>query len=156
MINDQFLGLHNLNPVNVKQKKKKRRGRGESSGLGKTSGRGHKGQKARKSGKTKFGFEGGQTPLIRKVPKKKLKPKTNPKRVTINIDKLLNKVSLNSSITIESLRKLKLLNKSAYSRVKIIRGKKDLKAYQFCVHNMSKSLQTYMKNKGGSVVLIKL
>ena len=61
--------LGELKP-NVKNKTKKRVGRGAGSGLGKTSGRGHKGQKARSGGGVRRGFEGGQTPLYRRLPKR--------------------------------------------------------------------------------------
>ena len=59
---ENYIGLHNL--VAPKKAKAKRLGRGESSGLGKTSGRGHKGQKSRKSGNVRIGFEGGQNPEL--------------------------------------------------------------------------------------------
>ena len=61
--------LNELKP-NVKKENRKRVGRGMSSGLGKTSGRGHKGQKARSGGGVRRGFEGGQTPLYRRLPKR--------------------------------------------------------------------------------------
>lgn len=64
-----MLSLNNLSPIH-KRPGRKRVGRGESSGLGKTSGRGHKGQKARSGGYHKRGFEGGQTPLQRRLPKR--------------------------------------------------------------------------------------
>ncbi|MBP3596324.1 MAG: 50S ribosomal protein L15 [Clostridia bacterium] len=64
--------LGNLHPT-VKTKSKKRVGRGMGSGLGKTSGRGHKGQKARSGGGVRRGFEGGQTPLYRRLPKRGFK-----------------------------------------------------------------------------------
>ncbi|MDR1576830.1 MAG: 50S ribosomal protein L15 [Deltaproteobacteria bacterium] len=62
--------LYDLRPAPGSQKKRKRLGRGESSGLGKTSGRGHKGQKARSGGGVGPGFEGGQMPLQRRLPKR--------------------------------------------------------------------------------------
>lgn len=62
--------LNELRAPKGATKNKKRRGRGESSGLGKTSGRGHKGQKARAGGFHKVGFEGGQMPLARRIPKR--------------------------------------------------------------------------------------
>ena len=61
--------LNTLKPGEGSKKKAKRVGRGIGSGLGKTAGKGHKGQKARKSGGVRFGFEGGQTPLYRRIPK---------------------------------------------------------------------------------------
>lgn len=72
------LGLHNLPAPKGATKAPKRKGRGRGSGLGKTSGRGHKGQRARASGNVRPGFEGGQMPLIRRVPKRGF---TNPFRV---------------------------------------------------------------------------
>ena len=62
--------LNQLRAPRGATKKKKRLGRGESSGLGKTAGRGHKGQKARSGGYHKVGFEGGQMPLVRRLPKR--------------------------------------------------------------------------------------
>lgn len=72
------LGLHNLPAPRGATKTPKRKGRGPGSGLGKTAGRGHKGQRARKSGNVRPGFEGGQMPLVRRVPKRGF---TNPFRV---------------------------------------------------------------------------
>jgi len=62
--------LHNLSPRPGSKKRRKRLGSGESSGHGKTSGKGHKGQKARSGGSIRLGFEGGQMPLIRRLPKR--------------------------------------------------------------------------------------
>lgn len=62
--------LHELSPIPGSKRERKRVGRGTSSGHGKTSGRGHKGQKARSGGGVRPGFEGGQNPLIRRVPKR--------------------------------------------------------------------------------------
>src|SRR5436189_2468374 len=65
-----MLRLHNLRPRPGSQHRVKRLGCGESSGHGKTSGKGHKGQKARSGGSIRLGFEGGQMPLIRRLPKR--------------------------------------------------------------------------------------
>jgi large subunit ribosomal protein L15 len=62
--------LHKLSPRPGAKKRRKRLGSGESSGTGKTSGKGHKGQKARSGGSIRLGFEGGQMPLIRRLPKR--------------------------------------------------------------------------------------
>jgi len=62
--------LHELRPAEGSTKVRKRKGRGHGSGLGKTAGRGHKGQKARSGGGVRVGFEGGQMPLIRRLPKR--------------------------------------------------------------------------------------
>jgi large subunit ribosomal protein L15 len=71
------IGLHNLKRPAKSASAPKRKGRGPGSGLGKTAGRGQKGQRARKSGNVRPGFEGGQMPLIRRVPKRGF---TNPFR----------------------------------------------------------------------------
>lgn len=71
------LGLHNLPAPSGMHREPKRKGRGPGSGLGKTAGRGHKGQRARKSGNVRPGFEGGQMPLTRRIPKRGF---TNPFR----------------------------------------------------------------------------
>src|SRR5438309_2510534 len=65
-----MMRLHNLRPRHGSQHRVKRLGCGESSGHGKTSGKGHKGQKARSGGSIRLGFEGGQMPLIRRLPKR--------------------------------------------------------------------------------------
>ena len=62
--------LHQLSPVPGSTQVGKRKGRGHGSGNGKTGGRGHKGQKARSGGKVRAGFEGGQMPLVRRIPKR--------------------------------------------------------------------------------------
>ena len=62
--------LHELKPADGAVKSQKRKGRGVGSGLGKTAGRGHKGQKARSGGGVRLGFEGGQMPLARRLPKR--------------------------------------------------------------------------------------
>ncbi len=64
------MNLHELSPVAGSTQVGKRKGRGHGSGNGKTGGRGHKGQKARSGGKVRVGFEGGQMPLVRRVPKR--------------------------------------------------------------------------------------
>ncbi len=74
--------LGSLTPPKGSRRARRRRGRGPGSGLGKTAGKGHKGQKARTGGKVRPGFEGGQMPLIRRVPKRGF---TNPFRVAAQV-----------------------------------------------------------------------
>lgn len=76
------LGLHNLTAPRGQRTEPKRKGRGIGSGLGKTAGRGHKGQRARASGNVRPGFEGGQMPLTRRVPKRGF---INPFRVPAQV-----------------------------------------------------------------------
>ncbi len=76
------VSLGNLRPAAGSTQKPKRVGRGPGSGIGKTSGKGHKGHKARTGGQTRRGFEGGQMPLIRRVPKRGF---TNPFKVAAQV-----------------------------------------------------------------------
>ncbi len=76
------IGLNNLKPPNGASATPKRKGRGPGSGLGKTAGRGQKGQRDRKSGNVHPGFEGGQMPLIRRIPKRGF---TNPFRPSVQV-----------------------------------------------------------------------
>jgi large subunit ribosomal protein L15 len=90
------------------RKSRKRVGRGPASGHGKTSGKGHKGQKARKGHKHKLGFEGGQMPLVRRLPKRGFK---NPNRIpwqTVNI-KSLNRFEAGSQVTALELLQVGLI-----------------------------------------------
>lgn len=86
------LGLHNLAAPRGATKAPKRKGRGPGSGLGKTAGRGHKGQRSRAGGRVRPGFEGGQMPLIRRIPKRGF---YNPARVEYQVVNLkdLSKLS---------------------------------------------------------------
>lgn len=115
------MGLENLKPAKGSVKKTKRVGRGQGSGMGKTATRGGKGQTARTGSTRKRNFEGGQTPLARRLPKIGFTSKAD-KPYAINVDKLKAVASL-SEITMETLRevhkfassitKVKLIGKSA-------------------------------------------
>ena len=80
--------LHELHPAEGSTTAAKRLGRGVGSGLGKTSGNGHKGQKARSGGKVRIGFEGGQMPLYRRVPKKGFTNIFGTDYATVNVENL--------------------------------------------------------------------
>lgn len=82
------MALHNLKPVEGSRKNRKRLGRGSGSGTGKTSGRGQKGQLARSGGKTRLGFEGGQTPLYRRIPKRGFTKPNRKEYAIINVEDL--------------------------------------------------------------------
>ena len=101
--------LDELKPAQ-KTETKKRVGRGIGSGLGKTSGRGHKGQKARSGGGVRRGFEGGQTPLYRRLPKRGFK-NINAKKYTEVTLTMLNKATT-EEVTAESLIKDGIISKA--------------------------------------------
>src|SRR6187200_2286286 len=103
------MDLSNLRPPDGATHSRKRRGRGQGSGNGKTAGRGHKGAKSRSGFKHKRGFEGGQMPLHRRVPKRGFH---NPFRVeydVVNLDTLAAKFDAGAVITPEALREHGLL-----------------------------------------------
>ncbi|MCW5197499.1 50S ribosomal protein L15 [Buchnera aphidicola] len=99
------------------QKKKKRVGRGIGSGLGKTAGRGHKGQKSRTGSRIKRGFEGGQTPLYRRIPKFGFNSKKKKYRSELKLSELLK---LNKKFIDLNLLKKRNIIKSYIKCVKII------------------------------------
>ncbi|MGM0622404.1 MAG: 50S ribosomal protein L15 [Campylobacterota bacterium] len=118
------MSLHNLQPAPGSTHAKKRVGRGQGSGMGKTSTRGHKGQKARSGYKEKIGFEGGQQPIQKRLPKvgftsKRVKP------YTINVMKHKAICELDE-ITVESIKSVHNI-KGSFSKIKLIgEGAKDL------------------------------
>ena len=102
--------LHELQPNYGSTQTRKRVGRGAGSGLGKTSGKGHKGQKARSGGGVRRGFEGGQTPLYRRLPKRGFK-NIHAKNYTEVTLTMLNK-STSAEVTAESLIKDGIISKA--------------------------------------------
>jgi large subunit ribosomal protein L15 len=80
--------LHELKPAAGARRPRKRVGRGPGSGLGKTSGRGHKGQKSRSGYRRRFGFEGGQMPLVRRIPKRGFHNPFRKRFRIVNLDRL--------------------------------------------------------------------
>lgn len=111
--------LHELSPAPGSKKTRKRVGRGIGSGLGKTAGRGHKGQNARSGGGVRPGFEGGQTPLFRRLPKRGFTNAPFKKDlVEVNVSKL-NKFEAGTVVTPEKLVEAKVI-KSIKDGVKIL------------------------------------
>src|SRR5215216_3509176 len=102
--------LHDLKPRPGAKHRRKRLGQGESSGHGKTSGRGGKGQTARSGSSIRIGFEGGQMPLIRRMPKRGFNNARHTTRyVGVNLDSL-NQFDEGTTVDIQSLRKAGLAN----------------------------------------------
>ena len=146
-----------LNSLNYKVKTKKNRlGRGIGSGKGKTSGRGHKGQKAR-SGIAIKSFEGGQMPLYRRLPKRGFKIIKKNNIAIINLQQLqefISKGKLNNKILINlsELKKNKIL-KNKISKIKIL-GNGDIKdKINLEIDFISKSAKEKIEKKGGSIKL---
>jgi large subunit ribosomal protein L15 len=111
------MALNNLKPATGSTKNRKRVGRGQGSGTGKTAGRGNKGQKSRSGYSIKRGFEGGQMPLYKRVPKIGFTSRVE-KPLAINVDKVKSIASLDE-ITLENIRKVYRFKKSI-TKVKLI------------------------------------
>ncbi len=142
--------LENLKPT-VKKQSRKRVGRGTGSGLGKTSGKGHKGQKARSGGGTRVGFEGGQTPIYRRLPKRGFK---NPNRKTYTEVTLtmLNR-SENENVTAESLLEEGIISKINEGIVVLATGTLEKKLNVKAVRFTNKAKEAIEKNGGKIEVL---
>lgn len=147
--------LNKLKPAKGSTFSRKRIARGEGSGHGGTSTRGHKGAKSRSGYKTKIGFEGGQMPLQRRVPKFGFR---NPNRVEytgINIDalqELVDKKKVSEAITPEDLRANGLLGKKALLK---ILGRGELQAkLRVEAHAFSKIAQEAIEKAGGEVITL--
>jgi len=111
------MGLHNLQPAPGSTRNRKRVGRGQGSGTGKTAGRGNKGQKSRTGYSRKRGFEGGQMPLYKRVPKVGFTSKIE-KPYVINVEKIKAIAALDE-ITLESIKSVHKLQKTV-KKVKLI------------------------------------
>jgi len=149
-----------LNTLNLRipKAKKKRLGRGIGSSKGKTSGRGHKGQKSR-SGVAIKSFEGGQMPLYRRLPKRGFNPINKKDLIAIislsRIQEIIKKKApfVKDKINLSNLQKFKLVNKK-YKKLKIL-GSDDLKEkLNIEVNAISKSAKDKVEKAGGKVTLI--
>lgn len=147
------MNLSNLQRPEGARKKRKRIGRGHSTGWGKTSGKGHKGQNARSGGGVKAGFEGGQMPLARRLPKYGFKVPNKILRQAINIARL-DVFSDGDTVNIDSLRGKRLVRGRKVSQVKILGMGTIEKKLTVEVHSCSVSAKKIIEGAGGSVNLI--
>ena len=147
------MNLHNLKPNPGAKHRKKRLGCGESSGLGKTSGRGHKGQKSRSGGGVRPGFEGGQMPLARRLPKRGFSNLQFRDTVAIvNVSQLEQYFDADAVVNEESIRACGLV-KGQIDKVKIL-GQGDLtKALKISANLASASAKEKIEKAGGSLEL---
>ena len=128
-----------------------RRGRGHGSGNGKTAGKGHKGQKAR-SGAPRIGFEGGQMPLYRRIPKRGFKNRNTKEIVAINVDRL-EVFDNGAEVTVESLLQKGVI-KDAADGVKILGNGELTKKLTVKVNAFSASAKEKIEKAGGSAEVI--
>lgn len=140
--------------VRVNRKKRKMRGRGDSSGHGGTSGRGHKGQKSRSGYSRRPYFEGGQMPLIRRLPQRGFSNAPFAEEVAIVNLKDLNRFENGTEVTPKVLQDAGLI-KGVYDKVKIL-GKGELtKKITIQAHSFSKGVLEKVQKAGGSCQIIK-
>lgn len=145
------MNLSTLHPSKDSRKKRKRVGRGPGSGFGKTAGRGSKGQKSRSGYSRKRGFEGGQMPLSRRVPKRGFTNIFRKEYTEVNLERLANikkaevkpKDLANAGIVKKESESIKILGRGEISSAKKIHA-----------HKFSKSAQKKIEKAGGKVILI--
>ena len=148
------LALNNLKPTEGSTHKKKRVGRGPGSGLGKTAGRGHKGQKSRSGYSSKIGFEGGQMPLQRRLPKRGFTNIFKKKWLEIGLAKLEENFSAGDEITPEILHERGLIKKAKHDLVILGNGEVS-KALKISAHRFTKTAKDKIEKAGGSITEIK-
>ncbi|RKX65783.1 MAG: 50S ribosomal protein L15 [Thermodesulfobacteriota bacterium] len=148
-----MLSLNSLKPPYGAVKKKKRVGRGDSSGHGSTCGRGQKGQKARSGGQVKSYFEGGQMPLYRRLPKRGFKNIFKREYAIVNIRDLVRKFKENEEITPEKLLEVGLVKKKKQP-IKILAEGDISFPLQIKIHKISQQARAKIEAAGGRVEVI--
>ena len=144
--------LHELKPSEGSRSVRKRVGRGYGSGLGKTSGRGQKGQKARSGGGVRPGFEGGQMPLIQRLPKRGFKNPTRKEYVLVNLE-TLNRFEAGTEVTPELLLETRVIRK-LNDGVKILGQGKLENKLTVKAHKFSASAKEAIESAGGNIEVI--
>ena len=145
--------LHTLSPAPGSRKTSKRKGRGPGSGLGKTAGRGNDGQKSRSGGGVRLGFEGGQMPLARRLPKRGFTNVSFKKTYSIVNLADLNEFDEGTTITSELLLERKIIRKMR-DGVKILANGEIEKALTIKVQKISKAAEEKIVAGGGKVEVI--
>ena len=144
--------LHELQPAPGSRKETKRKGRGIGSGLGKTAGKGHKGQNARSGGGVRPGFEGGQQPLARRMPKRGFRNPLKREYALVNLSQL-ERFEAGSEVTLETLLVSGVI-KSPKDGVKILGTGELTKALTVIVDSVSKSAAEKIAAAGGKVEVV--
>ncbi|MDO4764614.1 MAG: 50S ribosomal protein L15 [Eubacteriales bacterium] len=146
------MNLSELNPAQGATKNSIRKGRGESSGKGKTSGRGHKGQNARSGGGVRPGFEGGQMPLIRRLPKRGFVNRNSKDIVGINVD-VLDRFENGAVVDVQALMEAGIV-KNPRDGVKLLGNGELNKKLTVKLNAFSKSAVEKVEAAGGKTEVI--
>ncbi|RSD21521.1 50S ribosomal protein L15 [Mesobacillus subterraneus] len=144
--------LHELKPAEGSRKERKRLGRGIGSGQGKTAGKGHKGQNARSGGGVRPGFEGGQTPLFRRLPKRGFTNINRKEYAVVNLD-ALNVFEDGTEVTPELLIETGLVRKELAGIKILAKGSLD-KKLTVKAHKFSSAAKEAIKAAGGQTEVI--
>ncbi len=147
------IGLNNLHAAEGSTHKKKRLGRGPGSGLGKTAGRGNKGQKSRSGYSGKVGFEGGQMPLHRRLPKRGFNNIFNKEWIEVSLSSLDKNFETNDEVTPQLLHDRGLIKKAKHDVVVLGTGELS-KALRISAHRFTKSAREKIERAGGAATLI--
>jgi large subunit ribosomal protein L15 len=146
-----MMRLHNLRPRSGSRHRVKRLGCGESSGHGKTSGKGHKGQKARSGGSIRLGFEGGQMPLIRRLPKRGFNNAAFHKNYAIVNLADLNEFKPGTVVSEQLLRESKLV-RGHFVGIKILGGGELKHGLMVEVDKVSAAAREKIEKAGGTII----
>jgi len=145
--------LHELSPVAGSKKAAKRIGRGHGSGWGKTAGKGHKGQKARAGHGMRPGFEGGQMPLQRRIPKRGFNNIFAKEIVIVNLGTLEKKFESGATVDTEALIKAGII-KNSFDGVKILSNGTLTKSLTVKANAFSKSAKEKIEAAGGKAEVV--
>jgi len=144
--------LHELQPAEGSRQERKRKGRGIGSGNGKTAGKGHKGQNARSGGGVSPGFEGGQTPLFRRLPKRGFTNINRKEYAIVNLD-TLNRFEDGTEVTPELLIETGVVS-SEKAGIKILGNGKVEKKLTVKAHKFSSAAKEAIEAAGGQTEVI--
>ena len=144
--------LHTLKPAEGSRQERNRVGRGQGSGNGKTAGRGSKGQKQRSGGGVRLGFEGGQTPLFQRLPKRGFTNINRKEFAIVNLD-TLNKFDEGTEVTPELLIETGVVS-NAKSGIKILGNGELTKKLTVKAHKFSASAKEAIENAGGQTEVV--
>ena len=147
------LSLNNLRPAKGSTHKKKRVGRGPGSGLGKTAGRGEKGQKSRSGYSSKIGFEGGQMPLHRRLPKRGFTNIFKKQWIEVSLAALDKHFGANDEVTPEVMHHRGVIKKAKHDIVVLGTGEVS-KALKVSAHRFTKSAREKIEKAGGAATVI--
>ena len=145
--------LHEMSPAPNSTKSRKRVGRGTGSGKGKTSGRGQKGQNSRSGGGVRLGFEGGQMPLMRRLPKRGFTNIFKKQYAIVNLDEL-NILEENTVVTESLLLERRIIGKKLHYGVKVLGNGELTKALTVKANKFSATAKAKIEKAGGKIEVL--